>query len=217
MAPLQDFGVELRHACSPIADGTLQFEGVQRHVPRSRTGATSPYAAQRATVANNQNDVTIEGDVHLTTSDGLTVDPTARTYQNGDGMVRIPGPVTFEKQRLKGQGVGATYDRSRDVLWLLKDAQINVVADPETGDGAVEVIAGYGGLRATGSLHALRGRRRSSCATKRCSEADARVAYLAADEDRLEMLELRGRLARDARPLSQPGGLRGDARRATST
>ena len=31
----------------------------------------------------------------------------------------VPGPVTFTRGRMKGSGVGATYDRNRDVLWLL--------------------------------------------------------------------------------------------------
>ena len=64
------------------------------------------------------------------------------------GIVNIPGPVTFTRGRMKGSGVGATYDRNRHVLWLLAEAHITVTPDA-TGGGAVDASASTAGLART--------------------------------------------------------------------
>ncbi len=78
------------------------------------------------------------GDVEMTSGD-LKVGAGDASYSEGDGVVRIPGPATFSRGRMQGSGVGATYDRNREVLWLLDQARITVAPDK----------AGQGGLAAT--------------------------------------------------------------------
>ena len=83
--------------------------------------------------------------VKLNTSDGLEVTSDNATYDEQSGMVSVPGEVHFKKGRLTGSGFGATYDRGRDVLWLLDRARMQVVPD-EQGKGAAEATAGAAGL-----------------------------------------------------------------------
>src|SRR6266850_4590266 len=66
------------------------------------------------------------GGVKLVTSDGITVTSATATYNDDEQMARIPGPLTFTKGRMKGTGVGATFDQARNVLWLLDQAKVDV-------------------------------------------------------------------------------------------
>ena len=63
------------------------------------------------------------------TSQGTEVTGDDATYDKAEGIVRIPGAVAFTRGRMKGTGVGATYDLNREVLWLLDRAHITVAAD----------------------------------------------------------------------------------------
>ncbi len=199
----EDFRVDYERALT-YQDGTLRFETVKVLVPQ-RQGRDLSVTARQAQVTNNQNDVAMEGDVRLVTSDGLTAATEAGTYQHGEGMLRVPGPLTFEKARLMGRGVGATYDRLRDVLWLLDDAHITVAADPATGTGRVEITADRAGFARRDRYMRFEGRVRL---LRDDTEVDAEtaVAFLAADEDRIEMLELRGN-SRVRVVAPQPGAL----------
>lgn len=88
---------------------------------------------------------TFIGDVTMTTEDGLSVKCAEANYDDAEGLVRIPGPVEFSKGRLTGKGVGATYDRNREILWLLDSAHLTVSPD-DSGAGAMEADAKSAGL-----------------------------------------------------------------------
>ncbi len=199
----EDFRIDYDRALT-YQDGSLRFEKVKVFVPQ-RQGRDITVAGQHATVTNNQSDVAMDGEVRLATSDGLTAAADSGTYQHGEGMLRVPGPMTFDKGRLTGRGVGATFDRVRDVLWLLKDAHITIAPDPATGTGKMDVTADRAGfarrdryMRFEGHVRLLRDSTEV--------EADTAVAFMAATEDRIEMLELRGNSrVRTAAP--EPGGL----------
>lgn len=185
-------------------DGTLRFEQVVVRIPQ-REGRDFTISGARATVTNQQNDLAIEGDVRLTTSDGLTATGQSATFQNADGVLRVPGPVTFAKGRLTGRGTGATYDRTMDVLTLLADAAVDVAPD-ETDGGALAIAANTAVfarseryLRFEGAVHLVRG------ATD--VEADSALGHLAADADVLQLLELSGH-ARMQTPDAPAGALR---------
>jgi lipopolysaccharide export system protein LptA len=84
--------------------------------------------------------IQLTGHVHTKSSDGLEVFSDTAVYDNVNGLATIPGKMTFTRGRLKGDGVGATYDRNRDVLWLQDQAR--VVREPDqTGGGALEATA----------------------------------------------------------------------------
>jgi lipopolysaccharide export system protein LptA len=83
--------------------------------------------------------------VKLTASDGLVVTSDQASYDQRSGVVTIPGPVQFARERLSGSGVGATYDKNRDVLWLLDQATMKIAPD-EKGSGGAEGSAKSAGL-----------------------------------------------------------------------
>ena len=84
--------------------------------------------------------IQLTGHMRTKSSDGFELATDSATYDNVQGLATIPGKVTFRRGRLKGDGVGATYDRERDLLWL--QDQAHVVRDPdEHGEGALEATA----------------------------------------------------------------------------
>src|SRR4029078_6751232 len=92
---------------------------------------------------------------------------------------------------MTGSGVGMTYDRKRDVLWLLDQAVINVAADKKTDDPGAKITAGAFGyarrdnyIRFQRTMNAVLGDRTIS--------ADTGMAYLTEDGNAIKSLELRG-------------------------
>jgi lipopolysaccharide transport protein LptA len=131
----------------------------------------------------------LKGDVRMKTSDGVEVAAPEATYTGADSVLKIPGPVTFSKGRMKGSGVGATYDQNREVLWLLDQARIAVEPDAK-GEGAVDAQAGAAGLaRADHYIQLTRGGRIESGG--RVMEADDITVRLTADDERVESIQLR--------------------------
>jgi LPS export ABC transporter protein LptC len=198
----QDFRIKYDRMLS-YADGTSRFFEVEVEVPE-RAGRDFTLRASTAFVTNNQSTAEFEGDVQLRASDGLEVRSQKATYDDAEGIVRLPGPISFEKQRLKGRAVGATYDLQRDVLWLLDQAHITL-APGAGGADAAEITSSAAGfarreryMRFDGAVKVVRG--------PQIVEADRGVAYLAGEDDRLEMLELRGNSRVSGTP-SAAGGL----------
>jgi lipopolysaccharide transport protein LptA len=129
-------------------------------------------------------------DVKLTTEDGLSVMTAEANYDESDGILRVPGPVEFTKGRMKGTGVGATYDRNSEVLWLLDKAHISVAPD-EKGGGALEADAKTAGLARADHYARLTGEARIE-AEGRTLRADDIVIKLTEDDKRVQMIEQRG-------------------------
>jgi lipopolysaccharide transport protein LptA len=106
------------------------------------------------TLTSNEAEVSMKGtdvetaqfmhDVKLNNGD-LDVAAAEASYAKSDGVVKIPGAVTFARGRMKGSGVGATYDLNREVLWLLDKAHITVAAD-NTGKGTLEASSKSAGM-----------------------------------------------------------------------
>jgi lipopolysaccharide export system protein LptA len=171
------------------ATGRMVFHGAKVAV-LERAGRNIEIGAREAEVAENQSQIDLRGDVVMKTSDGLTVKTDKAVYTESDQVVRAPGAVSFARDRMTGSSVGASYDQVRDVLWLLDQARITTAPDAQ-GQGASTVTAGAAGyarrdryVRFDRGVQLVRG--------AQAVRADGAVAYLAADADRLEMLELRG-------------------------
>ena len=120
------------------------------------------------TVTSSEAEVAMKGseldharflrDVKMKSND-LEVAADEATYSEAEGVVKIPGAVTFSRARMKGSGIGATYDRNREVLWLLDQAKIAVAPD-KSGQGALDASSKSAGLarqenyiRLTGTAH----------------------------------------------------------------
>lgn len=131
----------------------------------------------------------LAGHVRLKTSDGFEVTAGEATYDETAGMLNVPGQVGFARGRMKGSGVGATYDRNRDVLWLLDQARVRVAAD-QHGQGALDATSGSAGLarkdhyvKFAGSAHLAR--------DERVMEADEITVMLTEDDERARAVQLR--------------------------
>jgi LPS export ABC transporter protein LptC len=197
-----DFTVDYERART-YDDGTLKAESVTVTIPQ-RAGKDFTIKGRDATVTDNQSKVTMSGAVHLTASDGLDLRTESASFDNREGLVRAPGAVTFTRGALSGRATGATYDRARDVLWLLDEVRLTIAPDPR-GAGAADITAGAAGFAQRDRyLRFERGVRVQR--DGRVIEADAGVGYLDDTEDRLETLELRGN-ARVSSTAAAPGGL----------
>jgi lipopolysaccharide export system protein LptA len=131
----------------------------------------------------------LRGDVRLVTDDGLDLRAGEATYDRAEGLLRIPGPVTFTRGRMSGSGVGATYDERRDVVWLLDKARIVVAADA-TGEGGLESTSAAAGL-ARGEQYALLTGGAHIVGPGRDLRADEITIRMTADNERVQALELR--------------------------
>lgn len=107
-------------------DGRTVFEGVTVTVPERPDRRGFTIAGDEAEVTKDNAQVRLTGSVALTTSDGLTMKGGEATYDSTDGIIRIPGAVAFTKGTTTGSSIGATYDNTRDVLWMLERAVIDV-------------------------------------------------------------------------------------------
>ena len=90
---------------------------------------------------------------------------------------------------MKGSGVGATYDRNREVLWLLAQAHVTLAAGKH-GEGAMDATAGSAGLarkdhyvKFTGAAHLTR--------EERAMDADEITVMLTDDDERPRAAQLR--------------------------
>lgn len=155
-------------------------------------------------------DVTIKGAVEITSSDGLFLRTEEATYVDAEGLVKAPGPVAFTRGRMSGTAVGMTYDKNRDVLWLLDKVVIRTQPD-EHGQGAVDIDAGAAGLaRADKYMRFERGVK--IVREGQTIQAEGGVAYLTPDEQRVQLLELRGSSRVTGAPRAD-GGLKNMAAR----
>lgn len=117
------------HFTSTRADGTT-FE----------IWAGAAESQGKAVTGDEPGQIALTGGVRTKSSDGLEVTSDTATYDNVQGLATIPGTLAFTRERLTGDGVGGTYDRERDVLWLLDEAHVTRAPD-EAGGGAIEARA----------------------------------------------------------------------------
>lgn len=130
------------------------------------------------------------GNVGLTTDGGTDVHAQEAHYTKEDGIVTIAGPLEFTKGRMRGSGVGATYDQNREVLWILDQAKIAVAPDAG-GQGGLDAVAAKAGLARAEHYLVLEKDARIDGEGRRI-EADLITIRLTEDDERVQLLELRG-------------------------
>jgi lipopolysaccharide export system protein LptA len=187
-----------------FADGSTKMFGVT--VTTKEKGGTRTFVVtgKQGQLGQNEATITLDGDVRLTASDGLTVSTDHASYTDSDGTVRTPGAVTFTRGRLTGAGVGMSYDKSLDALAILDQAVIRMAPDAK-GAGGLAVTAGAFTfarrdhlMRFERTMHIDRG--------GELIDADNGIATLTADDNHVDAFELHGngRIV-TAKPVS--GGL----------
>ena len=185
-------------------DGRSKLGGGVTVILPDKNGRAITIVSQDAEVSKPPDkaevgNATFTGGVTLTTSDGITITSPTANYSDAEQMARIPGPVQFKKGRMTGSGIGATYDQTRNVLWLLESAKVDVVPD-KTGSGAAHVTAKTAGMaraehymKFQGEAH-LQGQGHDAW-------GDEITAFLTPDDERMTRMELRG----NSRITSRPG------------
>jgi lipopolysaccharide export system protein LptA len=185
----EDVSVEYDKQLS-YADGSARMIGV-RIVSAGREGGQSfTVTGNEGRLGENESTLMLEGEVRLEATDGFVARTDAASYASADGLVRAAGPVDFSRARLRGSGVGMTYDSNRGALTILDQAVIHFDADDQ-GAGGFDITSGA----ATFSRRDHRVSFERSMRLERAGrvmEADNGVAMLTADEKQLEAIELHG-------------------------
>ncbi|MCA1559528.1 MAG: LPS export ABC transporter periplasmic protein LptC [Acidobacteria bacterium] len=175
------------------ADGRSKLLGVTLTLP-DRGGRTIEVQSDEANVIKQAGQdigtARLDGNVRLKTSDGVTMTAGQATYNDADGVLSVPGPVQFQRGRMVGAGVGATYDRNRDVLWLLEQARVTVAPDA-TGAGSVEATAGAAGLARAEHYLKLTGNGRIKTSGRNIEGTEITL-HLTPDDRHIQLMELRG-------------------------
>jgi hypothetical protein len=76
--------------------------------------------AKEGTVGPGQGSIDMQGDVRLTSADGLVAKTPTASYSKGEGILRAPGPVTFERGKTRRRASPPT---KRDTMWVLDQAR----------------------------------------------------------------------------------------------
>ena len=170
------------------ADGTSRLQGVTI-VTREKNGSrTFTIAGKEGRLGANQTSIALDGDVRLAGSDGMTAATEHATYVDAEGTVNAPGPAEFARGRMKGTGVGMTWDKNTDVMTILDQAIVHVAAD-DTGAGAAEITAGSAAFARRD--HNIRFERNVKIdRSGQIIEAASAIAYLSTDEKRIESIDL---------------------------
>ena len=170
-----------------------------------RSGKTFVLTGSEAEVGENQSSVSLNGHVHLAGSDGLIVDASSATYNDSEGIVRAPGPVTFSRGSMTGKGVDFSYDRSRDSIALADQTIVKIAPDKKDKAGA-DIKAGSailarkdGFMSFERAVHIIRG--------DQVIDSERAVADLTDDEKHVSALDLNGS-ATVTKPAATAGSVR---------
>ncbi len=169
-------------------DGRTKYTSFKAFVD-DRDGRSFEITGNEAWVGKDLSTYDVTGNVQLKTSDGLTATTQAASFAEADGMLKGAGPVQFQRTRTTGSGVGFTYDRTLDRLWLLDKAVIQVA--PTSDAGGMKVTSGTAGYsRAERYMRFERGMRMER--DRQVIEAEHSTVFLLKERDEPEALELRG-------------------------
>lgn len=185
-------------------DGSSKLLGVTI-VTEERNGTrTFTIAGKEGRVSKDATTIALDGAVKLVGSDGMTVITEHATYADADGTVRAPGPVELTRGRVRGTGIGMTWDKTIDVLTILDQAVVHIAPDQPSGDTSDVTSGNAVFARRDKYLRFERSVRMQR--SGQVIEADTAVMYLSPDEKRIETVELHDH-ARITSATVRPGGL----------
>ncbi len=184
-------------------DGSMRL--IKVRVTSVRQGKTFVAIADEARVGENQTNLDMKGNVVMTSSDGLEAKGSSAAYNQGEGIVRAPGPVTFKRGRMSGSGVDFSYDETRDLMGLSDQSKVQL-APPKAGGETTDITSGAAVLARADkfvsferAVHIVRG--------SQVIDAESALGELSENQEHLTGLELSGS-ARIETPNAAPGGLR---------
>jgi LPS export ABC transporter protein LptC/lipopolysaccharide transport protein LptA len=185
-------------------DGSSKLLGVT--VTSTKEEDTFVVTSAQAQVDEPQSNIDLQGDVRLKAASGMTARTDRASFKDQEGIVRAEGPVEFTRGRMEGSGVGALYDKNRDLMTLFDQVSVHFAAETKGAVG-LDITSRTGELdqrdnimRFDGDVDGRRG--------PHVLKADSVVAHLGADETKFEALELRGSSRITGAPDAPAGGLR---------
>jgi lipopolysaccharide transport protein LptA len=169
-------------------DGRTRLEAFKATID-NRGGRSYVIAGQEAWIGAERTSYDIRGGVALRTSDGLVATTDQATFTEMEGLLKGRGPVQFSRENIKGSGVGFTYDRQQDAIWLLDKAEIKFAATPQKPAMDVSsATAGYSRLQRFARFERTVRMTRDS----QVIEADNATIFMQAQVDEPDRIELRG-------------------------
>ena len=185
-------------------DGTSRLLGVTIVTDERNGNRTFTITGKEGRLGKGDSTIALDGAVKLVGSDGMTVLTEHATYAEVDGAVRAPGPVQFTRGRVRGAGIGMTWDKTADVLTILDQAVVRIASDQPAGIGS-DVTSGTAVfarrdkfLRFERAVRIQRG--------GQIIDAETAIMYLSADEKRIETVELHDHAHITSSKVT-PGGL----------
>jgi lipopolysaccharide transport protein LptA len=169
-------------------DGRTKLTGFKATVD-NRGGRSYVIGGQEAFVGAERSTYDVRGGVSLLTSDGLLVTTEQATFTEDEGLLRGAGPVQFKRENMSGSGIGFTYDRQQDSIWLLNQAVIRFAASKtKPGMDVASEAAGYSRLQRYARFErAVRMTRENQVI-----EAEDATMFMHALVDEPDRIELRG-------------------------
>lgn len=146
--------------------------------------------ASEALAGPKQVHLQLTGQVKLSDNDGFTLLTDRATFDRDESVARVAGAVTFEKGRMSGSGLGATYDQRNDVLAIAQRAVVTMV--DEAGRPTLDANAGSATLDRLQDVLVLDSMVRLLRGAE-VMEADHMRARLSPGEEVITYLELRGK------------------------
>jgi lipopolysaccharide export system protein LptA len=197
----EDFNLSYERLLT-YASGATRMMGVT--IVTERSGRTYTIKGGEGQAGENESTMELSAGVRLEATDGMVVTADRASFSKAEGIVRIPGAVQFARDRMKGSGIGLDYDQTHDVVTIGERAAIAVAPDRQ-GTGAMTLASGSLVFRRTEKI-VLLDRGTTITRDRQTVAADQAIAHLTPDEQRLELLELRGN-SRISTASTAPGGL----------
>jgi LPS export ABC transporter protein LptC/lipopolysaccharide transport protein LptA len=187
-------------------DGSSKLQGVTITFAERNGDRTFTVTGKEGALGKDKSTMVLDGDVRLVGSDGMTVHTEHAAYANGDGTVRAPGPIEFTSGRMSGSGIGMTWESARDVLVVLDQAIVHIGPD-DKGAGATDVTSGDATFARRDKYIRFERGVTIQRSGQNITSATA-IAYLTADGNHIETVELRGN-SRITTSNAAAGGLQG--------
>ena len=171
-------------------DGSKKLTGNPvRIIVHKGDSRTVEVAGREVRISNDENSFELAGPVKLLDSDGFWLETDRATVNRSDSIAHVPGAATFGKGRMTGSGVGFSYDETRQVLLISKQARVKTVDD--AGKTVMEMASGTAMLdrlqhflTLDTSVHVLR--------DNQVIDTDAANGRLNANNDVVTYVELHG-------------------------
>jgi lipopolysaccharide export system protein LptA len=190
----EDLKIEAEHV-TYYEDGRARYQ--RAHLTRTREdgSALEMWAGAvegqgKAVTGDEPGLVHLSDGVRLKSSDGLEMQTDTATYDNVQGLATIPGHLTFTRETLSGDGLGATYDKERDVLSLLDQAHV-ARAPAADGTGAIDARAKEIGITRPDKLMTL-GEHATIVQPDRTLAADQILVHFTDDDRGAKLIEMHG-------------------------